>query len=265
MMKLMICLAAMVAVTWFCVSAETGFSEDELDRLVLDDVQPTDEGGDDSRVQFAVIDGVPSTRAGGAGFQFQMRVTDFNFVGGGASTEPTYWYAGAEHHFIGTLDFRDLSVDNFILGGYQFEGDADYPLVMKLVKDRGYVYLCGRGTIRHKDGREYHLGGSDSTVAWLDRLASGTSLDREGAVQALGFLALALTESDKRPSVSALLERLVDESAVVRRGAAESLGKIADDDETLSALRDLTEEARETDEWVREVAAEAVERILARM
>ncbi|HEX9934600.1 MAG TPA: hypothetical protein VGB38_05325, partial [bacterium] len=48
------------------------------------------------------------------------------------------WFDGAEHVFLG--DVR--------LGSYRFQSDSLFPLTFKVVKDSGYVYLCGRGKVQ---------------------------------------------------------------------------------------------------------------------
>ena len=81
------------------------------------------------------------------------------------------------------------------------------------------VYLCGRGTVTMPDGRTPRLGSSDNTVGtWLPRLKSEDPFDREGAAQALGWLAKTNEEKDK--AVPALIEVLKD------RAMEEAVGKL---------------------------------------
>ncbi|MCX5886396.1 MAG: hypothetical protein NT096_10890 [Proteobacteria bacterium] len=66
-----------------------------------------------------------------------------------------------DSQFIGNLDF-DGSVYTFIgkvrLAGYNFDSDTKSPLSFKLVKEKGFVYLSGKGIITAKDGKLFQLG-----------------------------------------------------------------------------------------------------------
>lgn len=112
-----------------------------------------------------------------------------------------------------------------------------------MVKNVGYVYLCGRGTIETRQGRTYLLGYDGTTYTWLPRLKSEDQLEREGAALALGWLASTREEVDK--VIPALIEALNDDAMEVRRGAAESLGRIGDP-QALEALTMLVDKEKNT-------------------
>jgi hypothetical protein len=150
---------------------------------------------------------------------------------------------GSEHKFIGNIEFHD----------YWITSDFGYPLVFKMVKDSGYTYLCGRGTITDKDCKTFRLGYDDTVDTWLPRLKSDDQLDREGATQALGWL--VKTKEDKDKAVPALISALTDNAMEVRRDSAESLGRIGDS-RAKESLEKIAKEDK--DDWVREVAEESV-------
>ena len=155
----------------------------------------------------------------------------------------TIWLEGSEHTILGKAEFF----------GYKLTSDRDYPLVFKMVKNSGYTYLCGRGTVTDKDGKTYKLGYDDTVDKWLPLLKSDDQLDREGATQALGWL--AKTKEDKDKAVPALIEALSDNAMEVRRDSAEALGRIGDS----RAKESLEKVAKDDkDDWVREVAEESV-------
>ena len=57
------------------------------------------------------------------------------------------WLPDVEHEIRGVV--TDLGQD-----GYSFAGDSKDPLVFKLVKDAGYVYISGKGTLTTPDGKK---------------------------------------------------------------------------------------------------------------
>ena len=228
--------------------------------LLLSDIRPLADGGEGSRVKFTVENGEPITSTDTAGFRYQMVLKGMNFSNFSGSSEPTYWNIGAEHVYIGNFDFTDPRAKDFIVAGYKFESDPQYPLTMKLTKN-GYLYLCGRGTITALDGKVHRLGQNDTVDNWLNILEAQNSVDREGAAQALGHL--AKTTTDKEKAIPALIRVLRDTSSPVRRDAAEALGTIGSS-QVIANLKPLTDEATEADEWVRAVAAEAISKIRAR-
>ena len=165
---------------------------------------------------------------------------------------PLWFGHGVEHVIQGKLT----------LVGHTFESDQAYPLTFRFVKggyfvkERGYVYLCGRGTVTTPDGKIHRLGYDDTVDTWLPRLESEDLLDREGAAQALGYL--TKTE-EKRKAVPALIEALNDKAMEVQRNAAEALGRLQDERAT-EALVPLLKD-REAEWWVADVAAESLCRI----
>jgi len=164
------------------------------------------------------------------------------------STQPTYWLAGAEHVFRGKV----------ALSGFTFDSDPKYCLTFKLLDAKGFVYLCGRGTVTTADGTVTRLGYEDNLDTWLPLLEAKTALAREAAAQAIGFL--AFTDQEKKRVVPGLIKALDDEAMEVRRNAAEALGIIGDG-QASDALASHTDEAKEKDKWVREVAEEAMKKI----
>lgn len=185
----------------------------------------------------------------GSGYRFEMIAT--------WPRGPYYdvvWYVsplwlghGVEHVIRGKLT----------LVGHTFESDQAYPLTFKLIKERGYVYLCGRGTVTTPDGKTHSLDYDDTVDTWLPYLKSEDLLDRESAAQALGWLAKTKKEKDK--AVPALIEVLNDKTMEVRRNAAEALGRLRDELAT-EALVPLLKD-REAEWWVADVAAESLCRI----
>jgi hypothetical protein len=121
---------------------------------------------------------------------------------------------------------------------YVIRSDAHYPLTFKLSLDRKYTYLCGRGTVADDDDSSkggYRFGMADTVDVYLPFMHGGP-LEREGATQALGWLARTKGDIDK--VIPALLNALKDGEMTVRRDAAEALGRIADPSATnaLTAL-----------------------------
>jgi len=154
-------------------------------------------------------------------------------------------WAGAEHILLGTLSF----------GGFTFDSEPSFPLHFKLVQDVGYMYLCGRGTVVIPGGQKYSLGYDDSVSDFIGALKAKDQLAREAASEALGWL--AKTKGSKDRAVPALMEATKDVTMEVRRNAVASLGKIGD----LRAKEALKAALEDEDEWVREVAADAIKRL----
>jgi len=155
---------------------------------------------------------------------------------------PTLSWAGAEHILLGTVS----------LAGFTFESDPSFPLHFKLVQDRGYVYLCGRGTVKTPQGRKYTLGNVKQISDFILDLRARDQLAREAASEALGWLAKTKSEIDE--AMPALITTLKDHAMEVRRNAAEALGRVGD----LRAREALKTALQDEDQWVREVAAEAL-------
>lgn len=122
------------------------------------------------------------------------------------------WFDGAERMFRG----------NVRIGPYRFESDPTYPLTFQMVKDSGYVCLCGRGTVSHDGGPVVQLGQKQKASDWLDFLAHGTVLQKQGAAQALGWY-------HDKSALPAMMAAVKDTSSWrVRRDAAEALGRLGD-------------------------------------
>jgi hypothetical protein len=163
----------------------------------------------------------------------------------GVMTRILSW-AGSEHIFSGTISFE----------GHTFESDPAFPLHFKYVEDIGYVHLCGRGTVVTPEGLKHSLGESKGIDDFIREIKAEDQLTREGASEALGWLTRTQAEKDK--AVPALIGALRDEAMEVRRNAASSLGKIGD----LRGREGLVMALHDRDEWVREVAADALKRIV---
>jgi hypothetical protein len=87
-----------------------------------------------------------------------------------------------------------VSGDNH-LSRYKISSDPKYPLTFKVLKERGYVYLCGQGRVEFPGGFEWDLGKKDTAQDWLSKLTSAEPLAREAAVFALLWLANTDCES----------------------------------------------------------------------
>ncbi|MBW1896848.1 MAG: HEAT repeat domain-containing protein, partial [Deltaproteobacteria bacterium] len=162
----------------------------------------------------------------------------------GVMTRVVSW-AGAEHILLGTISF----------GNFNFESDPSFPLHFKYVQDVGYVHLCGRGTVTTPEGLKHSIGGAKRLDDFIGEIMAEDQLTREGASEALGWLAKTQAEKDK--AVPALVKALKDEAMEVRRNAASSLGKIGD----LRAQEALKTALQDKDEWVQQVVADALKKI----
>lgn len=161
---------------------------------------------------------------------------------------PTLSWAGAEHILLGTITLK----------GFTFESDPSFPLHFKLVQNKGYVYLCGRGTVTTPQGKNLSLGESQGIGDFVRNLQTQDQLGREAAAEALGWLARAENERDE--AVPALVEALKDDAMEVRRNAAAALGRIGDP-RAREGLQGIVEDP---DEWVRQVVADAIKKLGAR-
>lgn len=162
---------------------------------------------------------------------------------------PTLSWAGAEHILLGTIS----------LEGFAFESDPSFPLHFKLVENGGYVYLCGRGTVTTPQGQKHSLGQTQQVSDFVPDLQAQDPLGREAATEALGWLARA--ESERDEAVPALIKALTDDAMEVRRNAAAALGRIGDP----RAREGLQAALQDEDEWVREVVADALEKLERRI
>jgi hypothetical protein len=161
---------------------------------------------------------------------------------------PTLSWAGAEHILLGMVSIE----------GYTFESDPLFPMHFKLVQNRGYVYLCGRGTVTTPHGKKHSLGGTRQVSEFILDLHAQDQLGREAAAEALGWL--AKTEKERDEAVPALIEALKDDGVEVRRNAAAALGRIGDP----RAREGLQAALQDQDEWVREVVADALTKLKGR-
>jgi hypothetical protein len=107
------------------------------------------------------------------------------------------WLPGATHALSGR-------VANHGKAGWVFIGDHEYPLHFKVVRGRGYVYLCGRGSVREPDGKMHRLGEGQTRHKWHKVLNSADPLARESAARALAVMGDA-------ESMARLREALVSE------------------------------------------------------
>lgn len=74
-------------------------------------------------------------------------------------------YSGIENNhrwFTGNIDYEGseytITGKKLHLLGYAFESDKERPLIFKLFKGKGFVYVSGKGTVTLKDGKEIKLG-----------------------------------------------------------------------------------------------------------
>ena len=219
-------------------------SPSPISPYIISEIMPVDaEGGDEIRVwvgSFAGTSLLMINTHPGAGFRAMLMVPINNQS---SMYDPLWTYPGVEHLYDG-------KVNNY---GYVFDSDPEYPLTFKLVKDMGYVYLCGRGTVTDKDGKSTRLGFEDTVATWLPLIASPEQIHREGATEALGWL--AKSDMEKESALSVLIPALKDSSMPVRRDAAEALGKIND----VRAATPLFDLLSDQNAWVADVATEALQ------
>jgi HEAT repeat protein len=164
-------------------------------------------------------------------------------MGYGEELKKLPWAWESEHLLIG----RNT------LSGYTFVSDDRYPLMFKVIKEKGYVYLCGGGTVITPDGKELKFGIEDSIDKWILRITAQDQLEREAAVFAVGWLSQSL--EDEQKVLSVLIDALDDTSWEVRRNAAEALGRLKNG-EAVGLLQKTLES--DTDGWVRLVAKESI-------
>ncbi|MBZ5553352.1 MAG: hypothetical protein LAO21_11575 [Acidobacteriia bacterium] len=68
-------------------------------------------------------------------------------MGPDGQLRPVLWAHGVKHTWIGRHTVQD----------HIFEGDPGWPLVFRVDKDKGYIYLRGKGTVTTPDGRVIRL------------------------------------------------------------------------------------------------------------
>jgi len=209
-------------------------------------------GGSSGAGRWIVKDGKFGTYEYGAGY-FEASGMPVMFLGsipGADKMDETHqWSVGTTHVLVG---------DN-VLKGFTFASDPKYPLTFKLVGGKGYVYLCGRGTVITKSGSTYRLGTDDSVAYWLPLLHSKDPLRAEGAAQALGYLATTPEHKDK--ALPELIEATRSPQIGVSFNATEALGRIGDS----SAVPRLEEIQKEqSGAIIGAVAQECIEKIKKR-
>ena len=163
---------------------------------------------------FLADDGQCKAISEGAGYRWSIILADINIFSGTGNAIYSFWLSGAEHVYRGRCDMGPIVIDS----------DSSYPLTFKLIRGRGLVYMCGRGTVTRENGVTVRFGYEDTIYTWLPRLSSRIVIDREAATQALGWL--AISSEEKEIVIPSLLTALEDPVWQVRRNAAESLGRI---------------------------------------
>jgi len=213
---------------------------DESKPSAVAEVQPVDKAEvNDTRVEVTPLGRVTNNYRTPPGYSIS-----FDLRG-----EPSLFNPGAEHMFIRPeTKFMDAVYDS----------NAEYPLVLKLMKGRGHVYLCGRGKVTTATGKVYEFGKEDTFASRLESLKSENTLVRQGSALALGWL--ARSEEEKNTAVTALMGVLKDPVPEVRRNAAESLGRLKAT-KSLESLLALTKTYQENDSRVRLMAEMAIKRI----
>lgn len=135
------------------------------------------------------------------------------------------------------------------LEGWQVvQSNPANPLTFKLLKEKGYTYLCGEGIVKDPDGKPHSLG-PGSIEDWISGLKSTNATDREASALALGWLGRG-----KKDVTKALVASLGDGDTIVRRSVIEALGRIGDPD-ALGSLNSLTTDhgwTEETLKWARD-------------
>jgi len=155
-----------------------------------------------------------------------------------------HWGLGGEHGFL--VNIAEWGNGQFTTA---ITTDRKFPITFKVCKE-GYAYLCGRGTIKVKGGKEYRLGHDITEDNWIAGLKSKHQLVREGSCEALGRLGV-------KKAVPYLLEVLSDPAWEVRRNACETL-RLLGDPRASKSLAQLLEDKKED---VRKAAAHALAQI----
>jgi WD40 repeat protein len=212
----------------------------------ISDIKDQGEGGNRTRILVEKDQEgnlIANSEEAGAGYRYDISFALSSPVSGGSMVQ-SYWLSNAEHIYLGEVELEPII----------FNSDSAYPLTFKLIKDKGFLYMCGRGSITTEDGEIYKVGYEDTIDIWLPRLSMNDPILREAAAQAIGWL--SVTNADKDKAVPALMTALEDKAWEVRRNAAEALGRIKDPRSSDILLLHTTTKG-ESDEWVREVASEA--------
>ena len=229
-------------------------------RFAIKDILPTGATGA-ARMWLEGGSPVFRTEANGAAYSLQVQLMGSSIIATGRGSmfmegcdpkdtppckESKVMLAGNEHVLRGKVQ----------IGEWLLDSDPAYPLTFKAVASEGYVRLCGRGKVARRDQQPVRLGDGETVGTWLPGLQSPDQLEREGAAQAIGWLARA--QEDVAAVLPALTKALADPAMEVRRNAAEALGRIGDPT-AVAALRAAQEDSSA---WVVQVAEEAAERIL---
>lgn len=211
MKRTIVIMAVLVVMLTFAVSASNifvlcGYAEDKgYEPLVIESIQPEGkETASRAKISSSLGPGLNMYDVDSPGYFIEL-------IGG----QHAIFMPGAELSFLKKgLYFEKV----------KFDSNPDYPLTFKLIKDKGFVYLCGRGEITVPDQEAIRIGFEDTIETWLPRVKSADQIVREGAVQALGML--ARSDQDKEKVTPVIIEVLKDEAWSVRRNAAEALGRI---------------------------------------
>ena len=216
----------------FALFATTTFGQQQTGIFIITDIQPGPDyhwpsyhlpgGGDSGAGRWTVQDGKFST-AGAAFFQ----ANNAAFIGADPGRDEILeWSTNTTHVLIGTNKLK----------GFIFNSDPKYPLTFRLLDGKGYVYLCGRGTVTTKDGKMTRLGFDDSVDAWLPFIHSDDEMRAEAAAQSLGYLANTAELKDK--AVPVLIDAARSKKSFVYWYACEALGRLGDN-RALDVLREL--------------------------
>jgi len=227
-------IAIILLATALCFSSQQTIADDkpkEVKELIITEIQPGPRyswpaGGSSGAGRWVVKDGKFGTREFGKGY-YDADERPAMVIGKFDDLEETLqWSPNTRHVLIGKNELK----------GFTFDGDPEYPLTFKLIKDKGYVYLCGRGTVTDKSGKTVRIGYSDTIEKWLQLLDSDDSVLGEAAAQALGYL--TKTQNDKDKVVPKLITATKSKHFAVRWNATEALGRIGDN-KALNALEEI--------------------------
>lgn len=145
--------------------------------------------------------------------------------------QPDMWGLGGEHAF--QCDYAGWGNDQFQA---DITTDPNFPITFEVV-ETGYAYLCGNGTIKVKDGKEYRFGYDIGDKSWIAGIQSTNQLVREGCCEAVGRLNL-------KSAVPSLIGALKDPAWKVRRNACEAL-RLLGDDKVIKSLEECLNDQRE--------------------
>lgn len=127
-----------------------------------------------------------------------------------------------------------IFVDSKIkLFNYTFESNSNFPLAFKLLKDKGLVYLCGKGSVLDKKGNITHFGKSMIFEILSENIESEDELKKIGSIQAFGYL------GDNR-AIQYLFKLLENESNYIKLLVVEALVRLKSP-EIISKLRKISE------------------------